>query len=143
LINKYVNLKSKEKCNCWLYVYNDPITNNTSYSFLDLGVGIFDSVVVKGYVKQLLKGTLAYKNINIVDELITGKIQSRVDEDNEIRGKGIPQIVEYSKTKTFKEFYIITNDVKINLKTSDREQLDYNFSGTFLYWEIQKTKDII
>lgn len=140
--NNHASLKSTEKCNWWLYVYNDPVSGNTSYSFLDLGVGIFDSVVVQGYLKQFLKGTIAYKNIKIVDELLSGKIQSRVDEDNEIRGKGIPQIVEYSKTRTFKEFYIITNDVKINLKTSDREQLDYNFSGTFLYWEIQKTKNI-
>jgi hypothetical protein len=140
--NNHASLKSSEKCNWWLYVYNEPDTKNTSYSFLDLGVGIFDSVVVQGYLKQLFKGTIAYKNIKIVDELLAGRIQSRVDEDNEIRGKGIPQIVEYSKLRTFKEFYIITNDVKINLKTTEREQLNYNFSGTFLYWEIQDTKNI-
>lgn len=139
--NNHASLNSSEKCNWWLYVYNDPDSKITSYSFLDLGVGIFDSVVVQGYLKKILKGTIAYKNIKIVDDLLAGKIQSRVDEDNEIRGKGIPQIVEYSKKRTFKEFFIITNDVKINLKTSDREQLDYNFKGTFLYWEIQDTKN--
>ena len=138
--NNHASLKTNENCIWWLYVYNDPVSKTTSYSFLDLGVGIFDSVVVQGYLKQLLKGTFVYRNINIVDELLSGKIQSRVDEDNEIRGKGIPQIVEYSKKSTFKEFYIITNDVKINLKTTEREQLDYNFGGTLLYWEIQKTK---
>jgi len=140
--NNHASLKSSEKCNWWLYVYNDPITKNSSYSFLDLGVGIFDSVVVQGYFKTLLKGTIVYKNIKIVDDLLAGKIQSRIDEDNEIRGKGIPQIVEYSKRRTFKEFYIITNDVKINLKTAEKEQLDYNFKGTFLYWEIQDTKNL-
>lgn len=138
--NNHASLKSNEKCKWWLYVYNEPDTKNTSYSFLDLGVGIFDSIVVQGYLKNLLKGTVVYKNIKIVDDLLSGKIQSRVDEDNEIRGKGIPQIVEHSKHKTFKEFYIITNDVKINLKTFEKEQLDYNFSGTFLYWVIQKIK---
>lgn len=138
--NNHASLKSQTKCNWWLYVYNDPISKNTSYSFLDLGVGIFDSIVVQGYLKQLFKGTIAYKNIKIVDDLLTGKIQSRVDEDNEIRGKGIPQIVEHSSLDTFKSFYIITNDVKINLKTSISEQLDYNFSGTFLYWELQSNK---
>jgi len=140
--NNHASLKAQKKCNWWLYVYNDPDSKNTSYSFLDLGVGIFDSVVVQGYFRKILKGTVAYKNIKIVDDLLSGQIQSRVDEDNEIRGKGIPQIVEYSKLRTFKEFYIITNDVKINLKTAEREQLDYNFSGTLLYWEIQKTKNI-
>lgn len=138
--NNHASLKGKEKCNWWLYVCNDPETGNTSYSFLDLGVGIFDSVVVQGYIKNFFKGTMVYKNIRLVDDLLAGKIQSRIDEDNEIRGKGIPQIVEYSQKETFKEFYIITNDVKINLKTSGREQLKYNFSGTFLYWEIKKSK---
>lgn len=135
--NNHASLNSIKKCKWWLYVYNDPISKNTSYSFLDLGVGIFDSVIVQGYLKKLFKGTIAYRNINIVDDLLAGKIQSRVDEDNEIRGKGIPQIVEHSKLENFKEFYIITNDVKINLKTSVSEQLNSNFSGTFLYWEIQ------
>lgn len=138
--NNHASLKSTTKCNWWLYVYNDPTTKNTSYSFLDLGVGIFDSIVVQGYIKQFLKGTVAYKNIKIVNDLLSGKIQSRVDMDNEIRGKGIPQIVEHSKHNTFKEFYIITNDVKINLKTLESEQLAYNFSGTFVYWVIQATK---
>lgn len=137
--NNHASLKNKEKCKWWLYVYNEPGTKITSYSFLDLGVGIFDSVAVQGYLKQIFKGTIAYKNIKIVDDLLAGKIKSRIDEDNEIRGKGIPQIVEHSKLNAFKEFYIITNDVKINLKTAAREQLDYNFTGTFLYWEIQTT----
>ncbi len=82
--NNHASLKSLTKCNWWLYVYNDPNSKITSYSFLDLGVGIFDSIVVQGYLKQLFKGTIAYKNIKIVNELLTGKIQSRVDEDNEI-----------------------------------------------------------
>jgi len=137
--NNHASPNNTKKCKWWLYVYNDPYTKNTSYSFLDLGVGIFDSMIVKSYIKKTFKGTPLYKNIKLVDDLLTGKIQSRVEEDREIRGKGIPQIVEYSKKETFKEFLIITNDVKMNLKTSEREQLDYNFGGTFVYWEIKKT----
>jgi len=136
--NNHASSKRNEKCNWWLYVYNDPHSNNTSYSFLDLGVGIFDSVIVQNYLKNIFKGTMFYRNINVVDDLISGIIKSSAEEDNEIRGKGIPQIVEYSKLPVFKNFLIITNDVKIDLKTSHREQLDHNFSGTLLYWEIQK-----
>ncbi len=135
--NNHANPKSQGKCKWWLYVYNDPKSSITSYSFLDLGVGIFESVIVKNYVKQFLKGSIMYKNIKFADDLLNGKIQSRVDKDKEIRGKGIPQIVDYSKLSTFKEFYIITNAVKINVKTGYKEQLDYNLKGTFLYWELQ------
>ncbi|MFA6447710.1 MAG: hypothetical protein WCW31_05705 [Patescibacteria group bacterium] len=135
--NSHADLYEQGKCNWWLYAYSEPKTNIASYSFLDLGVGIFKSAVVQNYLKKLFKGTMIYKNINLVDDLLAGKLQSRADIDNEIRGKGIPQIVEHSKSKNFKTFFIIANDVKINLKTGAKEQLDQELKGTFMYWELQ------
>lgn len=135
--NNHASSKVSKKCNWWLYVYSDPSTKISSYSFLDLGVGIFESMIVRNYIRNIMKGNLLWKNITFVDDLLSGKIQSRIEEDREIRGKGIPQIVEYSRLDTFKKFVIITNDVKIDLKTFEREQLDCDFKGTFLYWEIQ------
>lgn len=140
--NNHASISKTDKCNWWLYVYNDPTTRKTSYSFFDLGVGIFESIIVQKYILNLVKGSFLYKNIKIVDDLLSGKIQSRIDEDNEIRGKGIPQIVNSSKLDAFDNFYIISNDVKINLKTEERFQLEHNLKGTFLYWELlpQKTE---
>lgn len=141
--NNHASPDNDGKCNWWLYVYNEPGTNITSYSFLDLGVGIFKSAVVQNYIKQLFKGSTIYKNINLVEELLNGKIQSRIDEDKEIRGKGIPQIVSYAKLETFKEFYLITNDVKINIKTGVKIQLDFNLSGTFLLGNTTELKILL
>lgn len=136
--NDHANLHHQGKCNWWLYVYCDPKQKVTSYSFLDLGVGIFKSAVIQNYLKNLVKGTVLYKNINLVDDLLSGRIQSRVSGvDKEIRGKGIPQIVDHAKSQNFGEFYIISNDVKINLKTKGREQLKNRLNGTFLYWELK------
>lgn len=132
--NRYGN------CNWWLYVYNDPIENVTKYSFVDLGVGIFKSLVANGLFKKFFKSVSLLPNIQLVEDLLSGKIQSRIDEDNELRGKGIPQIVEYAKTDYFKRFYIIANDVKINVKTGEKWQLNNNMNGTFLYWELQNNK---
>jgi hypothetical protein len=75
--NNHADLHHHGKCNWWLYVYCDPKKKLTSYSFLDLGVGIFESVVVQNYLKNAFKGTRLYKNINLVDDLISGKIQSQ------------------------------------------------------------------
>ena len=135
--NNHAVLHHRGKCNWWLYAYSEPNEKVTSYSFLDLGVGIFKSAVVQEKLKNLFKGTVFYGNIKLVDDLLAGRLQSRVDEDKEIRGKGIPQIVEHSKSDNFKSFYIITNDVKMNLKTGERVQLSYSLNGTFLYWELQ------
>ena len=138
--NNHASKNRADKCNWWLYVYNDPKTQKTSYSFFDLGVGIFESIIVKKYILNLVKGSFLYKNINIVEDLLSGKIQSRISEDNEIRGKGIPQIVSSSKLDAFDNFYMISNDVKINLKTEECFQLKHNLKGTFLYWELLPPK---
>ncbi|MHB8260383.1 MAG: hypothetical protein ACYDCN_15860 [Bacteroidia bacterium] len=127
-------------CNWWLYVYNDPTENITKYSFVDLGVGIFTSLVAKGFVRKFFKTLTVLPNIKLVDDFLNGNIVSREEKDNEIRGKGIVQIIEYAKSDYFKRFYIIANDIKINVKTDERWQLNNNMDGTFLYWELQNSK---
>ena len=136
--NDHADLRGTGKCNWWLYVYCDPVEKLTSYSFLDLGVGIFKSAIVQNYLKNVFKGTPLYKNIYLVDDLLAGNIKSRVyGSDKEIRGKGIPQIVDHAKSLHFRSFYVITNDVMINLKSGYKEQLKHTLDGTFLYWELQ------
>ena len=134
--HNHANLNKQGECRWWLYVYNNPITNSTSYSFVDLGVGIFKSAHTKNYITKIFKVTGLQKNIDLVDDLLAGKIHSRIEKDRELRGKGIPQIVKHSKNTWFKSFYIITNDVKIDLSIGSRESLDYSFDGTFLHWEL-------
>lgn len=77
-------------------------------------------------------------NVDLVQDLLDGKIKSREIIDNNIRGKGIPQIARNSQQDVFRRAYIISNDVKINLKTRDAEKLKNNFQGTCLYWELIK-----
>ena len=136
--NNHADLATAGKCKWWLYVYSDPNEKRSSYSFVDAGVGIFKSAVVQNKIKRRLKGSALYPNIKLVPELLSGKLQSRIDKDNELRGKGIPQIIDHSRSPRFKSFYIITNDVKIDLKTGGSEQLNHSLNGTFLHWELAK-----
>ena len=120
----------------WLYVYSDKSTNITSICFLDLGVGIFKSIVVKNYI-QRIKRTLGFThNIDLVDDLMSGNIASRIEADNEIRGKGLPQITSYSSLSIFKSFYMITNNVKVDFKQNIKYKLHNNFAGTLFYFEL-------
>lgn len=134
--HNHADLSKQGECRWWLYVYNNPKTKTTSYTFIDLGVGIFRSTHTRNYVTKLLKITGMYQSINLVEDLLAGKIHSRIEKDRELRGKGIPQIVRHSKDAWFKSFYIITNNVKINLTNGVNESLDYDFDGTFLHWEL-------
>lgn len=56
-------------------------------------------------------------------------------------GCKVYNVVEYARTDYFRRFYIIANDVKIDVKTSEKWQLNTNINGTFLYWELQNTKN--
>ncbi len=134
--NDHADNDSSGKCLWWLYVYSDPNKNISTFTFIDLGVGIFKSVSVQNYLKKLFKGTPLYKNINLVDDLLAGRIKSRVGKDKDIRGKGIPQIVENSALKNFENFHLIANDVKINLRTGEREELKHSLHGTLWHWEL-------
>lgn len=118
----------------WLYTYNAP-GGRTMYTFIDLGVGIFDSIPVQTF-KSVQKFFGIVKNEDLVKDLLDGKIKSREKVDNNIRGKGIPQITTNSSSPHFARAYIISNDVKIDLKNKTAETLNSNFSGTLLFWEL-------
>lgn len=104
-------------------------------TFVDLGVGIFDSRPVQTF-KRFKKFVGWEHNADLVEDLLSGRIKSREIIDNEIRGKGIPQMAENSRNNNISKAYIVSNDVKINLKTWSAEKLSDNFSGTLLYWEL-------
>jgi len=133
----HANLKQYGYSKWWLYVFHDETTKKISLSFLDLGVGIFKSMIVRTYLKKIGRSLKLVDNVGLVSDLLSGKVQSRIDIDNEIRGKGIPQIVEYSKLECFEKFLLITNDVKIDLKTDKTEKLTSNLRGTFYYIEFK------
>lgn len=141
LVEAMSNTNNHANCNdqsqqikWWLYTYNAP-SGSAVYTFIDLGVGIFDSRPVQIFKK--IKKIVGWEhNVDLVEDLLSGRIKSREIVDNEIRGKGIPQMAENSRNHNISKAYIVSNDVKINLKTWSAEKLSNNFSGTLLYWEL-------
>ncbi len=138
--NHASNNTVKNQFKWWLYTYNAP-NGHTMYTFIDLGVGIFDSIPMQIF-KNIKKLFGLSHNKDLVNDLLDGKIKSREKIDNKIRGKGIPQIANNSSSSNFARAYIISNDVKINLKEKTAEALNWNFSGTMLFWELTNNCDI-
>jgi len=135
----HANLKKFGTSKWWLYLYVDPSTMEISISFLDLGVGIFKSLIVKSYLKRLGKNIKLVDNGSLVKDLLEGNIQSRIEHDREIRGKGIPQIIKYASLECFDDFYLITNDVKIDLKRNTWEKMNESLVGTFYYIRLKNS----
>lgn len=120
--------------NWWLYYYHDQASNTLKYSFIDLGIGIFKSASFDSY-KEVIKHVYQGNKI-LVKPFLEGKIISSRKTDHAISGKGVRQIINCAKLPEFKAFLIITNDLKINIKTQQSEELNSNFAGTFIYFEI-------
>lgn len=135
--NNHANPSKQGGCYWWLFVHSNPDTHITSYSFVDLGVGIFGSMRARGIIQKLAKLTGWTRDISYADDLLQGKLHSRMEEDREIRGKGIPQIVSSASLPQFRRFNLITNDVYFDLKNSSAVELGSPMAGTFLYWELQ------
>lgn len=119
----------------WLYTYNDP-NGNIAYTFIDLGVGIFDSIPFSIYKKFITRKS----NKDLALDLLDGKIKSSEKIDNNMRGRGIPQIASNSTKQHFLRAYIISNNVKIDLKSHSATELKNDFFGTMLYWEVSCNK---
>jgi hypothetical protein len=135
--NNHANPSKPGGCYWWLFVYSNPDTLITSYSFVDLGVGIFGSMRARGILQKLAQLTGWTRDISYADDLLQGKLHSRMEEDREIRGKGIPQIVSSASLPQFRRFNLITNDVYFDLKNGSAVELGSPMAGTFLYWELQ------
>lgn len=130
--NNHAGLDKRGLYNWWLFVYMNPNNNVTSFTFLDLGVGIFESIPVKKFRIPLFKK----HNYELVPDLLEGIISSRTKEKE--RGRGFPLIYEHSKDLNIKRFIIISNDVYSDIKNGDHKKLNISFDGTLLYWEIDK-----
>lgn len=133
--NNHASVMSEINYDWWLYVFYDDTTNITSYSFLDFGVGIFKSKqFVRYYNLLLFKFNLDQSTEQLASDLLSGKISSRTGLEE--RGRGFTCIMNNVKNKHFKKFFIITNNVFIDVKNRSSTKLDNEFKGTFVYWEI-------
>lgn len=131
--------KKRSNINWWLYYYIEESTQTLKYSFIDLGIGIFNSANFESFrniAKHLYIG-----NQLLVEPFLEGKIISSRETDREISGKGVKQIISCANLPEFTKFIIITNDIKIDVKTRQSERLYHNFEGTFIYFEISCNYD--
>lgn len=129
--NNHASPEEKGKYDWWMFVYNKPGSTKSCITFLDLGVGIFESIPVRGFrkIKQLVS-----PNANLVDDLLSGRIGSVTGLSE--RGRGLPLTAKHAKNPSFERFYMISNDVLVNLKNGVARPLSNSFQGTLYYIEL-------
>lgn len=126
--------KDKDFESWWATVYCDEGAKKACFSFVDNGIGIFRSVRIRGFLRNL--ASLVYKtHADFMRDILRGQVGSRTGLP--YRGKGLPSIYEVLQRGDIDNLIIITNDVYADVAQDRFETLARPFRGTFLYWEIK------
>ena len=122
--------------NWWVasYAHPGPGPKRWCFAFVDNGVGILDSLNVKGIFLKIQKLLGLLSNSKILNMLVNGQIGSRLNLS--YRGKGLPSIYKELQRGRIENLVIITNDTRANFATEEYVTITQSFPGTFLYWEI-------
>jgi hypothetical protein len=134
--NNHANTSRRGFYDWWLFGYNDPSAKRTLFTFLDLGVGVFESLPMKSFWRDPLRSMGLTGNLAVLPKLLAGEISSRTLKRE--RGKGIPRIREHATVGTFSSFVMIANDVYADLRNGSARYLKDRFHGTLFAFELTK-----
>ena len=131
----------------WLSVNHDKENKKVSFVFLDYGVGIFESLKNKpvGNKWHEFKSKIfnVFKSNHIIlEKLLNGEVHMTVTGKS-YRGKGLPGIREVYSRNQISNLHVIANDAFSDVSKSIYKKLENEFSGTFLYWEINEQSEVL
>lgn len=140
--NNHATYDKNNKEFWWLTVNHDKDKRKVSFVFLDFGIGIFESLKNKPetnplygiYIKIMEKinyGTDA----DVLDLILKGELH-RTSTKLANRGKGLNGIYEVHKRGQIENLIIISNSVFADVSKNDFKSMNFNFGGTFVYWEV-------
>ncbi len=121
----------------WLTVYHEPNSNHVCFAFIDLGVGIFKSSKMNDFKAKAASMLGLSDNIDILKEILSGRKLSSTKIP--YRGKGLPIIYKGLERNYYSNLKLISNDVKADLAKNQFSKIKNEFSGTFLYFELNTT----
>jgi hypothetical protein len=116
----------------WASVFRDSLRHCDCFTFIDMGVGIFNSAELSFRLKMYrLTG---FRRQRILQELLEGKIPSSTGMS--YRGRGLPSIYRSCLDRKVRRLMIITNDVYADIERNDYRALAHEIMGVVLYWEV-------
>lgn len=129
----------------WLTVTKDEEHEKVTFSFIDYGRGIIDSLLDvrqkrhSGIVQRILFsiGSLTDRNAFLLQQVLEGALVISEKEDSQY-GNGLHSIYVDMRDNLIDNVIIITNNVYANLKNGQYQTMNVNFYGTFISLEINK-----
>ena len=143
--NNHADIEIQGGKHWFLSVQNRKKDNKVSFSFVDFGVGIFESLNNKkddskwyNWSTKLKNYFTFNNNADLLELILKGKMHETVTGQY-YRGKGLPGIYDSLQRKQIANLHIITNDVFANVEINVFTTIRNSFSGTFVYWELDKS----
>ncbi|HTE01656.1 MAG TPA: hypothetical protein VK668_20350 [Mucilaginibacter sp.] len=128
----------------WLSVNVSEKQKVASFSFIDYGIGIFESLNGKTTESKWFNWKTKLRNLfssdnnaEVLKLILDGELHKTVTGKH-YRGKGLPGIKEAMDRNLISNLHIITNNVYANVCENKYQILPHNFGGTFVYWEVNE-----
>lgn len=145
--NNHADKNEKGEKHWWLSINHNKNEKKVSFVFVDYGIGIFESLKYKpneskwaGWAEKIKNKLTIGGNDEIFRLLLNGQMHMTVT-GHHFRGKGLPGIKEVLDRNQISDLKIISNNVFADVVGDDYLRLVNQFSGTFVYWELN-TKNI-
>jgi hypothetical protein len=129
----------------WLSVKHFRSEKRVAFSFVDYGVGVFNSLEHKragskffDVLPKILRLFKPKNKPDILKLIFQGELH-KIASGKYYRGKGLPGIYNAYHNGNFGDFVMITNDVMYDSRTEEYRNLEIPFSGTFVYWVLDCT----
>lgn len=142
--NNHADIEMEGVKHWWLSVFHIPEEKKVAFSFVDFGVGVFNSLEKKtsrskwyGWMQKLASAFDFSNNADILKLILDGKLHTTVT-NQPYRGNGLPGLKLALSRNQISNLHIITNNVKADVKNENYSLINQNFSGTFVYWELSQ-----
>lgn len=131
-----------DKCNWWLFHYEEPETNISKICFIDLWIWIIESLDKKTKTWwETFKDFISIPiNSNKLSKIMNWEVEIPSSTGERKRWNWLIQMKGFSEFDNINNFTIITNNVYYQPKLNISRNLKSNFKWTFIYWEVLPEK---
>jgi hypothetical protein len=142
--NNHASRKGRGEEYWWVSAYHHEEGKKVAFTFVDFGIGIFESLEERLKIGKLRRWPS--KQYDLFSEVTNPEILRAILERSihqsitrqYFRGKGLPGIADVLLRNQISNLIIITNNVYGAIARKRYTELAVPFSGTLVYWELEK-----
>lgn len=123
----------------WLATKHIQSESKVAFSFIDYGVGIFESLRSAGHpLRAIIDFLKLDRDVDVLEAIFTTDLH-KTSSGKYYRGKGLKGIFAAMQKGDFSSFVLISNRVMYDGRANEYRELENSLQGTFVYWELGPT----